>query len=166
MIQWCKHTILENLTLLFNLCFYKHQICPDIWKYGEYIPVPKPGRPPQYAKNIRPIMVIRGLARIISKLNCNRLLTDCVNRKLLNARNCAFQKNKSTHDITIDMTENLFQCLQNGHFGETSFEDLKSAYNSVWIDGLLYKLVNEYDLDAVAVVCLEVSYKYVRIMIH
>ena len=147
LIKWCKDTILENLTLLFNLCFYDHQVCADIWKYGEYIPVPKPGRPPQYAKNIRPIMVIPGLARIISKLNCNRLLTDCVNRNLLSARNCAFQKNKSTHDITIDMTENLFQCLQNGHFGETSFEDLKSTYDSVWIKGLLYKLVNEYDMD-------------------
>ena len=117
LIQWSKKVILENLTLLFNLCF-EYQICPDIWKYGEYIPVPKPGRPPQYAKNIRPIMIIPGLARIISKLNCNRLLTDCVNRRLLSARNCAFQKNKSTHDITIDMTENLYQCFQNGHFGD------------------------------------------------
>ena len=115
--------------------------------YGEYIPVPKPGRPPQFAKNIRPIMVIPGLARIISKLNCNRILTDCVNRRLLNANNCAFQKNKSTHDITIDMTENLYQCFQNGHFCETSFEDLKSAYDSVWIDGLLFKMVNEYNID-------------------
>ena len=88
LIQWSKNIILENLTLLFNLCF-EYQICPDIWKYGEYIPVPKPGRPPQYAKNIRPIMIIPGLARIISKLNCNRLLTDCVNRRLLSARNCA-----------------------------------------------------------------------------
>ena len=147
LIQWCKNTILKNLTLLFNLCFYDHQVCPNIWKYGEYIPVPKPSRPPQYAKNIRPIMVIPGLARIISKLNCNRLLTDCVNRNLLSARNCAFQKNKSTHDITIDMTENLFQCLQNGHFAETSSDDLKSAYDSVLIKGLLYKLVNEYNMD-------------------
>ena len=76
LIQWCKYTILDNLTLLFNLCFFEHQICPNIWKYGEYILVPKPVRSPQYAKNIRPIMVIPGLARIISKLNCNRLLTD------------------------------------------------------------------------------------------
>ena len=60
LIQWCKYTILENLTLLFNLCFYDHQVCPDIWKYGEYILVPKPSRPPQYAKNIQPIMVIPG----------------------------------------------------------------------------------------------------------
>ena len=94
-------------------------------------------------------MVIPGLARIISKLNCNRLLTDCVNRNLLSVRNCAFQKNNSTHDITIDMTENLLQCFQNGPFGETSFEDLKSAYDSVWIKGLLYKLVHEYGMDEI-----------------
>ena len=147
MIKWCKMEILANLTLLFNLCFNIHQTCPNIWKYGEYIPVPKPGRPPQYAKNIRPIMVIPGFGRIISKLNCNRILTDCVKRNLLSPRNCAFQKNKSTHDITIAMTENLYQSFQNGHFSETSFEDLKSAYDSVWIEGLLYKMVNEYKID-------------------
>ena len=45
------------------------------------------------------------------------------------------------------MTENLYQCFQNGHFCETSFEDLKSAYDSVWIDGLLFKMVNEYNMD-------------------
>ena len=147
MMQWNKNTILENLTFLFNLCFKKYQICPDIWKYGEYIPVPKPGRLHQYAKNIRPIMVIPGLARIISKLHCNRLLSDCVNRSLPGPRSCAFQKNKSTHDITIDMIENLYQCLQNGHFAETSFEDLKSAYDSVWVKGLVYKMINEYKID-------------------
>ena len=144
LVQWSKLTILNNLTLLFSLCFYTHQTCPTIWKYGEYCPVPKLGRSPQFAKNIRPIMVIPGFARIISKLNCNRILIDCVNRKLLSASNCAFQKNKSTHDITIDMTENLYQCFQNGHFCETSFEDLKSAYDSVWIKRLLFKMVNEY----------------------
>ena len=92
-------------------------------------------------------MVIPGFARIISKLNCNRMLTDCVKRKILSHRNCAFQKNKSTHDITIAMTENLYQEFQNGHFSETSFDDLKSAYDSVWISGLLYKMVNEYKID-------------------
>ena len=147
MIKWCKMEILENLTLLFNLCFNIHQESPNIWKFGEYIPVPKPGRPPQFAKNIRPIMVIPGLARIISKLNCNRILSDCVNRKLLDPRNCAFQKNKSTHDITIATTENLYQCIQNGHFGEIGFEDLDSAYDSVWFKALAYRLVNEYDMD-------------------
>ena len=53
LFKWCKMEIVDNLQLLFNLCFVIHQTCPDIWKYGEYIPVPKPGRPPQYAKNIR-----------------------------------------------------------------------------------------------------------------
>ena len=151
--------------MLFNLCF-QHQLCPNIWKYGEYIPVAKPGRSPQYAKNIRPIMVLPGLARIISKLNCNRLLTDCVNRRLLSSRNCAFQKNKSTHDITIDMTENLYQCFQNGHFGETSFEDLKSAYDSVWIKGLLYRLVNKYNMDGniIAFLHAQSTHRFTRVL--
>ena len=51
LLVWCKEKIVFNLTKLFNLCFVKHQKCPNIWKYGEYVPVPKPGRVPYYCKN-------------------------------------------------------------------------------------------------------------------
>ena len=94
LLSWARFVIIANLTLLFNLVFFTHQICPQIWKYGEYIPVPKPGRVSYYCKNIRPISILPGLRRIIGKVHCNRLLTDCVKRKLLSKYNCAFQSNR------------------------------------------------------------------------
>ena len=42
LVYWSKETIIDNLVLLFNLCFVRHQKCPDLLKYGEYIPVHKP----------------------------------------------------------------------------------------------------------------------------
>ena len=136
LLIWCKNEIVFNLTNLFNLCFFTHQRCPNIWKYGEYVPVPKPGRVPYYCKNIRPIMIIPGLGRIIGKLHCNRILTDCINRKILSKNNCAFQCNKSPQDIAIALTEKIYQAFQNGQFMECGFMDLQSAYDSVWVDGL------------------------------
>ena len=121
LLVWCKEKIAFNLTKLFNLCFVKHQICPDIWKYGEYVPVPKPGRVPYYCKNIRPIMIIPGLGRIIGKLLCNRILTDCIKRKILTKNNIAFQCNKSPDDIVVSLTEKLYQSFQNGHFLKLHF---------------------------------------------
>ena len=81
LIQWIKLQIVHNLTNLFNLCYYTHQICPNIWKYSEYVPIPKSGWVLYYCKNIRAIAILPGLGRIIGKLLCNRILTDCIERK-------------------------------------------------------------------------------------
>ena len=147
LIRWGKMELVENLTRLFNLCFYKHQYCPKIWKYGEYVPIPKPGRPPCYSKNIRPISILPALGRMIGKLNCNRILTDCRNRGLLSKFNCAFQSNRSTNDNIISMMESIARYIQNGQFGELLAIDFDSAYDSAQAKMILYRMVNDYGYD-------------------
>ena len=144
LINWAKNIIVPNLTLLFNLCFYTHQKCPKAWKKGEFIPIRKPGRVPHYCKNIRPITILPGLARILNKIISNRILTDCIKRKLINKNNVAFQKNKSAENIFVDYVEKIFRSFQNGHFLELTITDLGWAYDSVWKNGLIYKLINKY----------------------
>ena len=46
-----------------------------------------------------------------------------------------------------NLTESIYQALQNGHFLELGFKDLASAYDSVWINGLLYRLIKDYGYD-------------------
>ena len=41
----------------------------------------------------------------------------------------------------------MYQAFQNGHFFEMGFLDLQSAYDSVWVDGLLYRMINDYNYD-------------------
>ena len=119
----------------------------NIWKYGEFVPVPKPCPVPYYCKNIRPIMILPGLGRIIGKLLCNRILTDCIERKILTKYNCAFQRNKSPGDIVNGLVEKIYRAFQNGHFMEIEQLDLKSAYDSVVAYSLLYRMINEFGFD-------------------
>ena len=137
----------KTKTNLFNMCYYTHQKCPSIWKYGEYLPVPKPGRVPYYCKNIRSISILPGLGRVIGKLLCNRILTDCIERKILTKNNCAFQRNKSPNDIVNGFAEKIYQAFQNGHFLEFDILDLKSAYDSVVEKSLTYRMINEFGFD-------------------
>ena len=92
-------------------------------------------------------MIIPGLSRIIGKLNSNRLLTDCVSRGLLSPNNCAFQKNRGAEDIYIDTTDKIYRAFQNGHFTELGFMDLDSAYDSVWLNGLIFRMMYDYGYD-------------------
>ena len=147
LLHWAKLEIVSNLTNLFNMCYYIHQKCPKIWKYGEFVPVPKPGRVPYYCKNIRPITILPGLGRVLGKLLCNRILTDCIERKILTKNNCAFQRNKSPNDIVNNFAEKIYQAFQNGHFMELDILDLKSAYDSVVANELIYRMINEFGFD-------------------
>ena len=46
-----------------------------------------------------------------------------------------------------------------------SFEDLKSAYDSVWIEGLLYRMINDfkYDVNIIAWYLSFFSDRYTRV---
>ena len=147
LISIAKYEIIRELTALLNILYRKHQYIPKQWKYSEYIPAAKPGRDATFTENIRPLQIIPGLMRLINGLICDRFIKDAIDRNLLRMNNIAFQKNKSPEDIYLALTEKVLRAMQNGHFIELAFMDLKSAYDSVWIEALLYKLIKKYKYD-------------------
>ena len=161
LISIAKFELIYYLTKLFNLIYCVHATTPYCWRFGEITPIPKPGRPSSISKNIRPITVLPGLLRMFSKTIANRMIFDIIqndskfkleydpfnednNNIFINQGNSAFQPNKSTEDIFLSITEDIYQCLENDSFCELSFKDLKSAYDSVWINGYIWKLKHYY----------------------
>ena len=61
--------------------------------------------------------------------------------------NCAFQPNKPTEDILGCLAQDVCINFQNESMTEVSFLDLQSAYDTVWRNGLLYKLKEKYNMD-------------------
>ena len=148
LIYNCRFEIVTYLTALYNLSFYEHRIVPNCWRFSPITPIEKAGRKPIFCKNIRPISVAPALLRGLEKMNANRLLVEIISGRIkLRVGNNAFQPNKSTDDILINITENVYKAFENGSFLELSFMDVKSAYDSVWIDGFIYKLINKYNID-------------------
>ena len=50
--------------------------------------------------------------------------------------------NKSTEDILIKISEDVLYSFEKNAFTEIAFMDVKSAYDTVWHKGLIYKLKN------------------------
>ena len=147
LIHIARFIIHIYLTALLNVLYTLHQLVPIYWLHSEYVPAIKPGRDPEYCGNIRPLQIIPGLMRIIMGLLGDRLLYDTIKRCNIRISNTAFQRNRSTEDIYLGLTEKIYRAIENGHFLEVGFMDLKSAYDSVWIDNLLYKLIKIYGYD-------------------
>ena len=152
MIHIGRFILAPALELLFNLIFLVYGMFPMCWLLINIFPIPKPGRDNSIVKNNRPISLIVILARVFCKVMVIKLLfylmvslPQAQAENGLKVWNCGFQRNKSTEDILIHLTENINYSFENGTVTELAFMDIQSAYDTVWHNGLIYKL-KEYFL--------------------
>ena len=59
------------------------------------------------------------------------------------------------------MAQTIFKSFERRSFVELTFMDLKSAYDSVWIEGFFFKLILFYEFDG-AFIQFEFSYLNIR----
>ena len=156
-----RHELINNLVCLFNYVYCIHAICPFVWKFGSIKPIPKAGRPPVYNKNIRPITKLPGLGRTLQSGVNFRMIYVCIKKGIIRPGNVSFQPNKMTEDIMLRQTENIYKAMQNKSFIELTFMDLKSAYDSVWVEGFFYKCIVFYDFDG-CFIEFEYNYLFIR----
>ena len=161
LIHIARRELVPHLTILFNYVYCNQSECPDIWRSGGICPIPKPGRPAIFCKNIRPISKLPGLCRMLQAGVNFRLIYVCIKYKLIRIGNISFQPNKNTEDITIRMAQLAFKSFERQSFMEMTIMDLKSAYDSVWIEGFFYKLIVLYDFDG-AFISFEFNYLNIR----
>ena len=135
-IQFWKH-----LTVLFNNCLSKG-IYPDSWNYANITAIPKPGKDHSNPANYRPIAVSSCLGRIYEKVLAKRLQQHCINHKIFDNLQCGFQINRNTEDILTSFITDASHNIDKHSEMDCIFTDFSKAYDSVWINGLLYKLIN------------------------
>ena len=143
-----RYELITGFTALVNTAYCYHQHFPHIWRFTPITPIPKPTRSPTICKNVRPISVSPALLRIVSRGINNRLLIMKFNNELcIRIGSNAFQTNCPTEDLVLSLIENAMRHFEVQSFMEIIVMDLKSAYDSVWIDGFFYKCINYFKLD-------------------
>lgn len=121
---------------IYKACF-KIQHFPNTWKIAIIAPIKKPNKPSFLATSYRPISLLPTLGKILEKLMLNRLKD--LDEKLKEnqfgfrpARNTELQLAKIINEITNNRNKKLTTAM--------ATIDIEKAYDTVWHDGLLYKL--------------------------
>ncbi|CAF4588463.1 unnamed protein product [Rotaria sp. Silwood2] len=134
--------LIKHLTKLFNFALSIGYI-PNGWKKANIILLLKPNKDKQQPSSYRPISLLSCLGKLLEKIIKQRLMDILEQRNILPEHQAGFRPKTSTLNNMIRLTKyarnNLQQNGRRRHSAVILF-DIKAAFDSVWHDGLIYKL--------------------------
>ena len=114
-------------------------IFPDEWKIATIIPIFKNGDKGNVS-NYRPVSLLPIPGKILEKLFHYHLTNFLEQNKFLSEKQNGFRKNCSTLNSIVNLTNDVFESINNGEYTIAAFIDLKKAFDTVNHKILLKKL--------------------------
>ena len=139
-----NHTesLIKHLTKLFNQILI-HGYIPKEWKKANIILLLKPKKDKQQPSSYRPISLLSCLGKLLEKIIKQRLMLELERRNILPQHQAGFRPKRSTAYNIVRLEryaeKHLRSNTQRRH-SAVIFFDIKAAFDSVWHDGLIYKL--------------------------
>lgn len=126
-----------SLTRLFNGILRTGHF-PALWKEGKVIVIPKPGKDRRHPGGYRPITLLPHLAKLFERLLLRRILPHIQ----LRAEQHGFRDSHSTTLQLARVLHYLASELNRGRYTVGVFLDIEKAFDRVWHEGLLFKLLD------------------------
>lgn len=124
---------------ILNSCL-KLKYFPKVWKVAEVLPVPKPGKNATMVNSYRPISMLPILSKLFESMIYKRLEPLIQKKNLLPNHQFGFQKHHSTTQQVHRIINKIGVDIDSRKFSVGVFLDVAKAFDSVWHQGLLYKL--------------------------
>ena len=132
--------IVDPLLYIFNLSISTGQVADDL-KLAKVVPLYKKGE--KYLPgNYRPISLLNVFDKLLERIMYNRLYRHLQVNNVLYEYQFGFRKNFSTILALLDVTDSIYENIDDGNSGVGIYVDLQKAFDTVNHDILLYKLFN------------------------
>jgi hypothetical protein len=114
---------------------------PTIWKVAKVIPIDKPNKPPSDVNSYRPISLLSSLSKLLERIIASRLTKFVNQNHLIPDTQFGFRKKHSTVSQLARIVDHISHGYNLHKQTGMALLDLEKAYVTVWITGLLYKLI-------------------------
>ena len=132
--------MIDDLVNIINSCINLGFI-PKQWKETIMIMLPKPGKSPKQVINYRPISLINVPSKVLEKIINNRIVNFIEYNNLNNKDQHGYRKGMGTDSATALIYEYIAAGRANNYLINIVFRDIKSAFDKVWHEGLLGKML-------------------------
>lgn len=129
------------LTSIFNSCLRSGNF-PAPWKTAAVIMIHKPRKSRSNPANYRPIALLNVLGKVFERILADRFRRYLDDRRLLPDFQFGFRPGRSANDLLLRLHTDASVALNQGHCMAAVFLDIERAFDSVWHEGLLEKLLD------------------------
>ena len=140
MLKNVPNSFKVKLLEVFNECLRQNKI-PIFWKSSMITMIPKKSDDPRNIKNFRPISITSCLMRLFERIIQRRLNKFLKDNDLLVKWQSGFRSHRQTHDNLIYLIQKTREQFNLQNKVVSVFFDIESAFDKVWHEGLLFKLV-------------------------
>ena len=133
---------IATATTLFNLSFKLSQV-PQNWRQAKIIPLLKKDKDPGLISSYRPVSLTSVIGKWMERVLNNRLRYVLESRNLLSQTQAGFRPNRTVEDQLLRLTQEISDGFQERHRSVLVLLDYSKAYDKVWRDGLLSKLIKK-----------------------
>jgi len=138
--KWGGIPLQIHLRRLYNLCLGSKFSIPA-WKHAAVVPVPKPGKPAGFITSQRPISLLPCDGKLLESMTADWMVSFLEARHLLPENQYAFRPHRSAPDIPLRVTQRIYDNRSHRRKTIVVALDVKAAYDSVWHNGLIYKIL-------------------------
>jgi exonuclease III len=141
--QMLKNTSQKFRMIILNLInlTIKQNNLPSNWKFSQITMIPKKEANSTNPKDYRPISLTSSLAKISEKMIGIKLKEFLKENNIIIKQQSGFRNNRSTRDNICFMSQKIKEQFNRGKKACGVFFDIASAFDKVWHNGLLYKLI-------------------------
>jgi hypothetical protein len=133
--------VINIMVIIFNNCLNLSYF-PKDWKPAKVVTIKKPGKDSCDLNSYRPISLLPNLGKIFEIVVNQILVKETEDRKIIPDNQFGFRHKHSTTHAMTKLSSDICRYINNKNCVATCFIDLEKAFDTVWLDGLIYKLLS------------------------
>jgi len=143
----CALKALSNSSIFVSLCSRLFNSCfgisyfPQSWKIAKIMPISKGKSRTCSSDDFRPISLLSCLGKCFERIILNRLNDFEFDNKIFIKQQCGFRSQHSTVHQILRISEKVSFGFNENKSTGMALLDLRKAFDSVWHDGLIHKLL-------------------------
>lgn len=130
----------DLILILFNETLKQGKI-PENWKLSTITMIPKKNKNSSNPKDYRPISLLSCLGKLCERLVLIKLSHFIESNKIIIKQQAGFRKNRQTKDNVFVLIQKIAEAFNRKKRVLGFFFDIASAFDKVWHEGLLFKLI-------------------------
>ena len=135
-------TLIEYLRILFDSMLLT-QYTPKAFRVGITVPIYKEDKPREAAKSYRPVTLLSSIFKVFESIIKQRFENELLRANVTfpDIQQNAYQPHVGSLTVSFNLQEAVHHNRELGNDTYVAFMDAASAFDSVWHDGLFYKMI-------------------------